>query len=142
MVGATPPRKENTMRRFALFTFVLVCLALAAPALASHPPSERSRAQLNAAVRHSELMPSPIRDGRFRLREARVSSRGPWAKATIVPRGKLKRRLDPLLAIFRREGRRWRLVTAGTAAVGCEGPRLPGPVRRDLDLACPPVRPA
>jgi hypothetical protein len=127
------------MRRLIVFTLVLWLVAVV-PALGSHRPSHRARAQMNAAVRESQFMPPPIRHGRFHLRGARVSTRGPWAKATVVPNGSLKHRLDSVLAIFRRHGAGWRVVTIGTAEVGCDHPRLPGKVRRDLGLSCPPAR--
>jgi hypothetical protein len=138
---ADSPRKESALRRFVLILFAL-CLAIPSQAVASHRPSQHTRGRLNAAVRDSELMPAPIRRGHFRLREARVSGRGPWAKATVVPGGRLKHRLDPVLAIFRGSGRDWRLVSAGTSEVGCDRPRLPGKVRHDLHLICPPGRSA
>lgn len=97
---------------------------------------------MNAAVRGSQFMPGPIRHGRFHLRGARVSSRGPWALATVVPTGSLKHRLDAAMALFHRHGAGWHVVGVGTAEVGCEAPRLPGKVRRDLGLACPPARAA
>lgn len=124
------------MRRLALLTFV-PCLAGAAPALASRHATPRSRSQMRVAVRHSRLMPPPIRRGRFHLTDARVSTQGPWSKAVIVPNGSLRRRLDSVLAIFRRHGHGWRLASAGTAEVGCGHPRLPAQVRRDLRLGCP-----
>jgi hypothetical protein len=113
------------MRRTVVLTFIL-CLVAAVPAYGSHRPSHRSLARMNSAVRGSEFMPPPIRQGRFHLHGARVSTRGPWAKATVVPAGSLKRRLDPALAIFHRRGAGWRVVGVGTAEVGCEHPRLPG----------------
>jgi hypothetical protein len=129
------------MRRTVVLTFIL-CLVAAVPAYGSHRPSHRSLARMNSAVRGSEFMPPPIRQGRFHLHGARVSTRGPWAKATVVPAGSLKRRLDPALAIFHRRGAGWRVVGVGTAEVGCEHPRLPGKVRRDLGLSCLSARAA
>jgi hypothetical protein len=136
MVVAVPLGKETAMRRLVLFTFVLL-LAAAPSALASRRPSHHTRVQLNAAVRASDEVPPPIQHGRFHLRGARVSTRGPWAKATVIPNGRLARRLDAVLAIFRRHGDRWRLASLGTAEVGCGHPRLSVRVRRDLRLACP-----
>jgi hypothetical protein len=124
------------MRRLVLFAFVLL-LAAAPPALASRRPSHYTRVQLNLAVRASGHVPPPIQHGRFHLRGVRVSTRGPWAKATVIPNGKLARRLDAVLAIFRRHGDRWHLASLGTAEVGCGHPRLSARVRRDLRLACP-----
>jgi hypothetical protein len=91
-------------------------------------------------VKRSPLVPAPIRNGNFRLRGALVSSAGPWAKATLQPTGRFKHRLDAALAVFRRSQPGWRLVALGTAGVGCDHPRLPGRVRRDLHLACPTER--
>ena len=122
--------------RISTLVLALV-LAATAVASASHRPSPPARAAMNSAVKHSQLMPPPIRQGHFRLRAALVSSAGPWAKATIQPTGPARHQLDSVLAIFRRDGSGWRIAGLGTASAGCDHPRLPGPVRRDLHLSCP-----
>lgn len=104
-------------------------------AAASRPASRGTKRGLRGAVRRSRFVAPSVRQGRFRLRRARVSlrARDPWATATIVATGEP---LDPALAVFKKR-RRWKLVDIGTSGVGCRSGTPPRKVRVDLGLRCP-----
>jgi hypothetical protein len=124
------------MRRLLTLTCVLV-LVPAALAVASRDPSPTESAALRQAVRNSSMVPAQIRQGEFRLLQAQVSTRGPWAVATIKPTGPLQDRLDSVTALFHHGRAGWQVASLGTAGVGCGHPRPPAAVRGDLGISCP-----
>lgn len=115
---------------------VLIALATAvvpASALASRHASHAQRHALRHAVKHSHLVPPSVRRGHFRLSRPRISTKGPWARAGLVPRGA---DIGEATGIFRRKHGHWRLADVGTAETGCHL-HMRRAVRRDLKVTCP-----
>ncbi len=110
--------------------------ALPATASADRAAIRAERRELRGAVLRSSLVPKSIRAGQFKLRDARISTRGRWALSEIAPTGASARRLDAVMGLFQSRGSRWRLVEAGTAGVGCGKLIVPRDVRRDLGIRC------
>jgi hypothetical protein len=122
-----------------LFTIAAVLLAAALPAVAlgSRTPSHSEKVKLRNAVKSSKLIPKAIRTGaHFKLKKSRISTKGPWARATIIPTGVYSDPFDPDVGLFKRRHGKWKLVAAGSSRVGCSKPRAPRAVRKDLKLRC------
>lgn len=122
-----------------LFTIAAAVLVAALPAVAdaSRAPSKSEKKQLRSAVSSSKLVAKKIRKGgHFKLRNPRISTAGPWARAAIVPTGVYSDPFDPAIGLFKRSHGSWRLKAVGTSGVGCSKPRAPRAVRKDLKLRC------
>jgi hypothetical protein len=133
--GRTTTRGHETPRRLQRAvgtTAVLVtALVVAAPALAARAPSSNERAQISAAVYRSPLT-SALPDSSYRVGGIRISTRGPWARARVIPR---RPTVQGAVGVLRRTARRgWRLRQIGSADVGCG--IAPVAVLRDLGLGC------
>jgi hypothetical protein len=124
------------MRTLFITAAVLLAAALPAVALASRAPSHSEKKQLRSAVTGSKLVPKKIRQGHFTLKKARISTKGPWAKAAIIGGGTYSDPFNPTVGLFKRSHGHWRLKSAGTSGVGCSHPRAPKSVRKDLKLHC------
>lgn len=130
-----PVRRTRALA--AVLAVLAVSLLLAAAASASRAPGHAELVALRSAAVHSKLVPGPVRAGHFKLVGTRISTAGPYASTEIAPTGRYRTLLDAVSAIFQRGTRGWRLVSLGTAGVGCGHPRLPQAVRHDLHIACP-----
>jgi hypothetical protein len=121
-----------------LFTIAAVLLAAALPAvaIASRAPSHSEKKQLRSAVKGSKLVPKKIQKGNFTLKNARISTKGPWAKGSILAGGVYNDPFNPNVGLFKRSHGHWRLKSVGTSGVGCSHPRAPKSVRKDLKLHC------
>jgi hypothetical protein len=104
---------------------------VAAPALAARRPSSNERARISAAVYRSPLT-SALPDSSYRVGGIRISTRGPWARASVVPK---KPTVQGGVGVLRKTARRgWRLRQIGSADVGCG--IVPVAVLKDLGLGC------
>jgi hypothetical protein len=110
---------------------VALCLALCmtATALASHAPSRANRAALIAAIHHDGAIGNRHL---YRVVDIRVSSRGPYARASTAPRDHAS--YQGQLVILRSNHGVWRVIEFGSAGVGCA---LPKSVQRDLHVTPP-----
>jgi hypothetical protein len=124
------------MRTLFIIAAALLAVALPAVALASRAPTRSERVELRKAVKSSKLVAKAIRKGHFKLSKPRISTKGPWAKAGIVPTGTYSDPFDPTRGLFKRSRGHWKLKVVGSAGVGCSKPRLPRAVRKDLKLRC------
>jgi hypothetical protein len=124
------------MRTLFIIAAALLAVALPAVALASRTPSRSERVQLREAVKDSKPVGKKLHKGKFKLSKPRISTKGPWAKAGIVPNGTYTDPFDPTLGIFKRKHGHWKLKVIGSSGVGCSKPRLPRSVRKDLKLSC------
>jgi hypothetical protein len=124
------------MRTLFIIAAALLALALPATAVASRAPSHSEKKQLRNAVIGSKQVAKRISKGNFKLRKARISTAGPWAKSQIVGGG-YSDPFNPLIGLFKRSHGKWRLKDAGFKGhVGCSRPRAPKAVRKDLKLPC------
>jgi len=115
---------------------VLLAAALPAAALASRAPSRSEKHQLRNAVTASKKPSKSVRKGHFKLRGARISTKGPWAKASVIGGGTYSDPFNPVVGLFKHRHGHWKLVALGTSGVGCAHPRAPKSVRKDLKLHC------
>ncbi|MEA2168089.1 MAG: hypothetical protein QOF76_1389 [Solirubrobacteraceae bacterium] len=113
------------MRKF----LVLVLLAVPATALADRAPNSSERAAIKAAAKSSSQTQGA---GKFKVEHIRVSTVGPWARATLDPKSDS---LDTAVAVFKAHGYGgYKLKELGTAQVGCD--IVPKKVAADLSLGC------
>ena len=124
------------MRTLFITAVVLLAATLPAVALASRTPSRSEKQALRSAVKASKLPPKSVRKGHFNLRNARISTAGPWAKGAIVASGVYSDPFDPTIGLFKKRHGSWKLVAASNSGVGCSKPRAPRSVRKDLKLRC------
>jgi hypothetical protein len=125
------------MRTLFIIAAALLAIAVPATALASRAPSHSEKVKLRKAVSSSKLVAKKIRKGgHFKLRNARISTAGPWARAAIIPTGVYSDPFDPAIGLFKRSHGKWSLKSVGTSGVGCSKPRAPRAVRTDLKLRC------
>lgn len=119
-----------------LSLLAITAAALPATASADRAAIRAERKELRGAVQRSSLVPKSVRKGQFKLRDARISTRGRWALSEIAPTGAAAKRIDAVMGLFRSSGTTWRLVEVGTAGVGCSKLIVPRDVRRDLGIRC------
>jgi hypothetical protein len=124
------------MRTSFIIVAALLAVALPTAALASRAPSRSEKKQLRSAVKASKKPPKSVRKGHFKLRNARVSTKGPWAKSSVLAGGVYNDPFNPVVGLFKRRHAHWKLVALGTSRVGCSHPRAPRAVRKDLKLRC------
>lgn len=124
------------MRTLFIIAAVLLAAALPAVAVASRTATRSEKQQLRSAVKGSKLVPKRIRQGHFTLKNARISTKGPWAKGAIVASGVYSDPFDPTIGLFKKRHGSWKLVAASNSGVGCSKPRAPRAVRKDLKLRC------
>lgn len=129
-------RQIHRIAPLPLLAVTAAAAALPAVATADRAAIRAERQELRGAVERSSLVPKSIRRGQFKLRDARISTRGRWALSTIAPTGAAARRIDAVMGLFRNRGTTWRLVEVGTAGVGCSKLIVPRDVRRDLGIRC------
>jgi len=99
-------------------------LAFVSAAGAHRAATPAEAAAINAAAHRSGLT-KHVRH--FRLARLIISTKGPYAAAILKPTGRLAG--DTASAVFAEHRKGWRLVTFGSADVGCS---LPHAVRTDL----------
>jgi hypothetical protein len=124
------------MRTMFITAAVLLTAALPAAALASRAPSRSEKQQLRSAVTASKKPPKSVRKGHFKLRNARISTKGPWAKGSVLAGGSYSDPFNPIVGLFKRRHGHWKLVALSTSGVGCSHPKAPKAVRKDLKLHC------
>jgi hypothetical protein len=124
------------MRTLFIIAAVLLATTLPAVAFASRAATHSEKQQLRSAVKGSKLVPKKIRKGHFTLKSARISTKGPWAKASIIGGGTYSDPFNPNVGLFKKRHGHWKLVSAGTSGVGCSHPKAPKSVRKDLKLHC------
>ena len=120
-VGEHPP-----VRRI-MTAVVLGALLMATTAAAERAPPRREAAAISKAVRASSA-PRAVKC--FSVGHIEISTKGPWARANIVP----CHRGDHALLVLQLRAGRWYLRDIGTADVGCTV--APKRVRIDLRLNC------
>lgn len=125
------------MRPLLIISLALLAAALPAAALASRAPTRDEKVQLRKAVKSSNQVTRAVRRGHFKLSKTRISTEGPWAKASIIATGSY---VDPFNAprgLFKHGQNGWKLVKVGAAGkIGCSKPRVSRAVRQDLKLKC------
>lgn len=117
------------MRRHSLFGLVAALLTaivlVVVPAAGAHRAATRLEAAAISAAAHRSGLTKLVKH--FRLARLIISTKGPYAAAILKPTG--RRAGDTASAVFARHRKSWRLVTLGSADVGCSLPRA---VRSDL----------
>lgn len=113
----------------AVAVLVLLPALFAVRADASYVPSTSTRAAIVAAIEHVHGIGSP---SLYRVRDIRVSSVGPYARASTVPRNPDV--YQGQLVVLRKKAGVWKVIDFGTAGVGCT---LPKAVQRDLAVTPP-----
>lgn len=124
------------MRTLFITAAVLLAAALPAAALASRTPSRSEKQALRSAVKASKLPPKTVRKGHFKLRNARISTKGPWAKGSVLAGGVYNDPFNPVVGLFKHRQGHWKLVALSSSRVGCSHPKAPKAVRKDLKLRC------
>jgi hypothetical protein len=124
------------MRTLLIIAAALLAVALPAAALASRTATRSEKKELRAAVKSSKLVGKKLHKGKFKLSKPRISTKGPWAKAAVIPNGTYTDPFDPTIGLFKRSHGNWKLKAIGSSGVGCSKPRAPRAVRKDLKLRC------
>jgi hypothetical protein len=75
-------------------------------------------------------------EGKFLVRRVAVSTRGPWARASLIPKPRYVKTVQGELATFHRARGEWKLLDLGSDGVGCNV-GMPPAVRQDLKIVCP-----
>jgi hypothetical protein len=112
----------------ALLVLALCLLALPTVASASRKPSTPERAKIVDAAKRSDLTEQV---DCFRVTNVRVSTEGPWAKATLRP---CKKSTDAALGVFKKKPGKFTLKALGTSFTGCD--LVSKRVAEDLRLFC------
>ncbi|NAZ88431.1 hypothetical protein, partial [Kineococcus indalonis] len=109
----------------------LALLAAAAPAGAA-PADPATAGEVAAAVRTGPEA-AAVPAGAYAVADVRTADADPtWAAARLEPADPAA--LDPATVVLQRVGGTWRVVSLGTAGVGCE--QAPPLVLTDLALPC------
>jgi hypothetical protein len=107
----------------------ILCLALPVTATAHRKPTKSEKAKLTQAAKRSKQTES---FGCFGLDHVKVSTKGPWAGASLRS---CENQVDVIFGLFSRsDSGRWKLRRTGNGAVGCD--IAPVRVQKDLDLGC------
>lgn len=122
------------MRPFVACLVAVVLAGIVAPvAGADRAPTRAEFRAIARAAKHSPF--TRAERGRFEAKRVRISTEGPWARASLVGKPGFKKTVQPALAVFRHTNGRWRLRDLGTDGVGCSvGMSLA--VRSDLGIVC------
>ena len=131
-IGADPDATashvgEHSPMRRIMTAVVLGALLMAATATAERAPTKREATAISKAV-HASSATRAVKC--FSVGHIEISTKGPWARANIVP----CRRGDHALVVLQLRAGRWYLRDIGTADVGCTV--VPKRVRIDLRLNC------
>ena len=107
----------------------LVCLAVPSVASADRAATRSEKSAISkAAHRSSQTKFFEC----FKIDPVRVSTKGPWAGATLRA---CENTNDAIFGLFsRKDSGGWKLRRLGNGAVGCD--IAPRKVQRDLDLGC------
>lgn len=98
-------------------------------ATAHRKPTNSEKAKLTQAAKRSKQTES---FDYFRLDHVKVSTKGPWAGASLRS---CENEVDVIFGLFsRNEAGRWKLRRTGNGSVGCD--IAPRKVQKDLDLGC------
>jgi hypothetical protein len=119
-------RKRSTMPKI-LTAVALVALVMAASATAARAPTKHEAAAISHAL-HASSATRAVKC--FHVRHIVISTKGPWARASVVP----CRHGETALAVLQLRRRHWRVRDIGTADTGCTV--APRRVRIDLKLIC------
>jgi len=110
---------------------LVVVLASASAALAARAPTERERHAITRAIKKSPKTQF-VPDFKLAVRSIRVSTKGPWASATVGGQRRYRHEVQPARAGLRRLKGRWQLRSLGNGG-GCDVPKR---FRRELRLKC------
>jgi hypothetical protein len=106
----------------------LICLAVPSAALAKRPATKAEKTRIAKAAHRSEQ--TDFFDC-FKVDHVKVSTKGPWAGATLRACDDPN---DAIFGLFSRRHRKWKLRRTGNGSVGCD--IAPEKVQKDLDLGC------
>lgn len=118
------------LRAGALVTLVgAAILITGTSAFAARPATRSERAQLVSAIHHYHR--GITHPGRVHVLKILISTKGPWAKLRLVLPVQEGAK-DRALGVAHKISGRWKIVTVGSAGVGCG---LPAAVASDLHLS-------
>lgn len=117
------------MLRRGLLALLATLSLFPAVALASRAPSRSERGSIVAAIHRMKPLGNPLL---YLVKNIRVSTRGPYARASTAPRDRAA--YQGALLILRRTHAVWRVIDFGSAGVGCS---LPPAVQLDLHVTPP-----